>query len=38
MSECRFAAVFSINRLNLCYPEYFFEHAPILERAAGCFP
>ena len=25
------------HQLNLCYPEYSCEHAPVLERAVGCF-
>ena len=42
-SEYLFAAVFSTkihshHQLNLCYPEYSCEHAPVLERAVGCFP
>ena len=43
MSECLFVAVFfyqqihSQHQLNLCYPEYSCEHAPILECAIGFF-
>ena len=41
-SEYLFAAVFSTkidshHQLNLCYPEYSCEHAPVLERAVSCF-
>ena len=28
----------SQHQLSLCYSEYSCEHAPILERAVGCFP
>ena len=30
--------IHSHHQLNLCYPEYSREYAPVLELAVGCFP
>ena len=30
--------IHSQHQLNLYYLEYSCEHAPVLERAVGCFP